>query len=255
MATSSPTAECPIACGPLKNARLGNVLGIDLGSQDLTLAVSRDNRMPRASVVVTTAARQLMRLSKAGDKVDTVAVFGSVIDPTLHPRFKEITENLRDLRNKWFPRAKLVLLSTEPHAALREVRVSLGIYDRALIRLEGGTAKSFAALTGRKSSDLAEVVKALSQLENIIIEARFFRGTTDTTVPNEVKAWIKRLGEVGPREVQILSSSKKRSSRDKLRPAPHSAVERIAADVTEKLGIPAAIFADDEIFTEHSEAV
>jgi wyosine [tRNA(Phe)-imidazoG37] synthetase (radical SAM superfamily) len=253
--TSTPAPECPIASGPLKNERLGTVLGIDLGSQDQTLAVSRDNRMPRAAVVVTTAARQLMRLSKAGDRLDTVCVYGSKLDPTLHPRFKEVTENLRDLRNKWFQRSKLVLMSTEPHVGPREVRVSLGIYDRVHLRVEGGTTKSFAALSGRKPTDLAQIIESLLGLENIVVETRFFRGSTDTTTPGEVRGWLKRLSEINPREVQILVSGKRGSAKTDPRPAPRSIVEKIAADAGEKLGVPVALFSDDEIFTAQATAV
>lgn len=253
--TSTPAPECPIASGPLKNERLGTVLGIDLGSQDQTLAVSRDNRMPRAAVVVTTAARQLMRLSKAGDRLDTVCVYGSKIDPTLHPKFKEVTENLRDLRNKWFQRSKLVLMSAEPHVGPREVRVSLGIYDRVFLRVEGGTTKSFAALSGRKPAEFAQIIENLLGLENIVVETRFFRGSPDTTTPSEVRGWIKRLSEINPREVQILVSNKRGGAKTDPRPAPKTVVEKIAADAGEKLGVPVALFTDDEIFTAQAVAV
>jgi hypothetical protein len=243
-----------VAAGPIRTGRLGNALGIDLGSQDLTLAVSRDNRMPRASVVVTTAARQLIRLNKAAEKLDSIVAFGSVVDPTSHPRFREVTENLRDLRNKWFPRAKLVLLAPAPHLAQVQARISVSIYDRAIVRLEGGTVKSFGALTGRKGPELTELTRALAQLENLIIEARFFRGKVDTTTENEVRGWIRRLAEIKPCEVHVLTPEKK-TSKGVLRPAPRSVVDKIAAEAGEKLGVPVGVHEDGVLFPEHAEAV
>lgn len=243
-----------MAAGPIRSERLGNALGIDLGSQDLTLAVSRDNRMPRAAVVVTTAARQLIRLNKAGEKLDTIVVFGSEVDPTLHPRFKEITENLRDLRNKWFQRAKLVLHAPSPHVDTLEAQLSLGIYDRVVLRIEGGTAKSFAALSGRKSTDLGEIVRAIAHLENVVIESRFFRGSVDTTTDTELRGWIRKLGEIGPCEVHVLESDKK-AAKAKLRPAPKSVIQKVVEEVTEKLGVPAHVHEDEVLFTERAEAV
>lgn len=251
---SATAPVCPVAAGPVRTDRLGNALGIDLGSQDLTLAVSRDNRMPRAAVVVTTAARQLIRLSKAGDKLDAIVVFGSEVDPTLHPRFKEITENLRDLRNKWFQRAKLVLHSPEPHVDTLEAQLSLGIYDRAVLRLEGGTAKTFAALSGRKGTDLGEIVRAIAHLENLTIESRFFRGSVDTTTDAEIRGWVRKLGEFKPAEIHVLTTDKK-VAKAKLRPAPKSVIQKVVAEVTAKLGIPAHVFEDEVLFTEHAEAV
>jgi len=91
--------------GPSPTEPWGRTLRLDLGALDATLAISRDNRLPRASVVVTLAAQELMRLSKAGEKVQTILVVGSEVDPTRHPGFREISENLRALRTKWFPRA------------------------------------------------------------------------------------------------------------------------------------------------------
>ena len=105
----------PVIKGPLRSERLGATLGIDIGYAENALSVSRENRMPRASIVITTAARGIIRLSKSGEKVESIAAVGTEMDPTLHPDFKEITGNLRDLRNKWFPKAKLWLQSDDAH--------------------------------------------------------------------------------------------------------------------------------------------
>jgi len=210
--------------------------------------------MPRAAVVVTTAARQLIRHNRAGDKLDCIVVFGSEVDPTLHPKFKEITENMRDLRNKWYPRAKLFLHSPAPHVDSLEAQLSLGIYDRAILRIEGGTVKTFASLSHRKGTDLGEIVRSIAHLENVIVEARFFRGEIDTTTEPELRGWLRKLGEFKPCEVHILTSDKK-NPKSKLRPAPKSIIDKVAALVTEKLGIPAKVHEDVVIFPEHAEAV
>ena len=244
-------ADAPIVSGPLKSERLGQTVGIDLGSQDMALAVSRDNRMPRASVVVTTAARNIIRLSKAAEKVETIAVYGSEMDPTLHPEFKEITTNLRDLRNKWYAKAKLWLVSEDPHFEAPDVRRSLAIYDRVLVRMEWGTAKTFAAMTGRKSTEFATLAACLVNLEHLVIQARFVRGDTDNSTDAEVKGWIKRIGEMKPREVHILNADAKPGAAGsarigkKVRLAPKSKIQEISAQVTEKTGIPVVIYTSE----------
>jgi hypothetical protein len=253
-AAASATVDCPIISGPQKTDRMGMVLAIDLGSQDLALAVSRDNRMPRASVVVTTAARNLIRLSKAGEKVESIVVYGSEMDPTLHPEFKEITGNLRDLRNKWYSKAKLWLVSEETHLEEPEVRRALAIYDRFGVRLDWGTAKTFSAMTGRKSPEFGQLVESLAHAENLVIQARFVRGTVDNSTDAEVKAWVKRVGELKPREVHIQNGESKaagaggaRGSK-KARAIPKGRAAEIAALVTEKTGIPATVYTGDGLF-------
>lgn len=232
--------DCPIFSGPLKSERLGATLGIDLGSIDMALAVSRDNRMPRASVVVTTAARHIIRISKAGEKIESLAVYGSKADPTLHPDFREITENLRDLRNKWFAKAKLCLILDEPRLEDSELRRVLAIYDKVFLRMEWGTAKTFAAMTGRKTADFAGYLDNLGQVDHLVVQARFLRGDVDNSTETEVRAWIKKLAELKPREVAILGADAKAGAK-KSKTAPKSRLTEIAEEVTKKTGIPATV--------------
>lgn len=234
------TTDSPLVTGPTKSERLGTVLAIDVGVQEPALAVSRDNRMPRASLVVTTAARTLIRISKAGEKFETLAVVGSECDPTLHPDFREIATNLRDLRNKWFSKAKLCLATDEPHLERPEVRLALGVFDKVLVRFEWGTAKVFSAATGRKSTELADLQTSLGNLENLVVIAQFYRGDVDNSTDAEIKAWLKRLSELSPREIHLLNPDPKGPSKapKKWRPVPKSRLQEITAELSKKAGVP-----------------
>src|SRR5262245_17981075 len=106
--------DSPVFQTPTRTERFGLVLGIDLGCPDSGMVVSRDVRMPRASYVITTAARHVIRIAKSGEKIDGIVLWGSESDPTMHPEFREITGNLRDLRNKWFAKATLWPVSETP---------------------------------------------------------------------------------------------------------------------------------------------
>lgn len=231
--------------GPKRTERWGSVVTVDLGALDSTLAVSRENRLPRASVVVTLAARELQRLSKAGEKIEHIIVLGSERDPTEHPDFKEIAENLRDLRNKWYSRAKLVLLSADPHLERTSVRLALGVFDKPVVRLEYGTVKTFRALTGRPTTELAEIVRHLASLDRVIVQARFVRGAVDNSTESEVRGWIKRLREVGPQEILVTTPETKRG-RD-LRGIPARRLDEIVEEVGEKVGAPVRVVPQEEL--------
>ena len=224
-----------ILSGPTRSRHWGQAVSIDLGALDTTLAISRDNRLPRAAVVVTLAAQELMRLSKAGDKVENILVTGSEVDPTLHPGFREISENLRDLRNKWFPKAKLRLISDSPVLESLEVRASLAIYDNPVVRLEYGTTKTFRAMTGRKSTQLGEIVKHLTSLDRVIVRARFVRGAVDNSTESEVKGWIKRLRDVRPHEIQIASPPPK-ARKGHVQGITKTRLQEIVERVNEEIG-------------------
>jgi hypothetical protein len=202
MAVLNPSC---VITGPTRTPRWGQHLRIDLGGLDSTLAISRDNRLPRAAVVVTLAAQELMRLSKGGDKLQNILVVGSQVDPTLHPGFREISENMRALRDKWFPRAKLNLMTNFEVLDDAEVRVALGFYNNSVVRLECGTVKTFKALTGRKTTHLGEIVSQLATLDRVIVRANFVRGKVDNSTEGEINGWIRRLRDVKPEEIQITS--------------------------------------------------
>jgi hypothetical protein len=227
--------------GPENLAPWGACVRIDLGQPDCTLAISRENRLPRASVVVTMAARELMRLSKAGDKLKSILVVGSEVDPTLHPAFKEITENLRELRNKWFPRAKLCLISDDPDLDRVEVRLALGSYDRPMIRFEAGTARTFARLTGHKSTRFRKLAAHLKSLDRVSIQACFVRGEVDNSTDSEIEGWLRRLQEVGPREVLISSPNPRNRGKGKAQGIPAGQLKEIVEQVGDRTGADVTI--------------
>lgn len=236
--------ESPVFSGPAKSERFGICLGVDLTCAESGMVVSRDVRMPRASYVITTAARHLIRQSKSGEKLDSVVVWGSEADPTMHPEFKEVTQNLRDLRAKWYSKGTLVLATDMPRVDDPEVRHAMGIYDRVVVRFEWGTAKTYAALTGRKSTDFNNLCAHLGHCENLIVQARFVRGEADNSNDAEVKAWLKKVTELKPRAVHILTGDTKSK---KLKPAPKGRISEIVAEVTSKAGVPVEVFVGDSL--------
>lgn len=195
--------------GPRRTHRLGNVLVVDLTAPQQNLVVERGSVLPRASLIVTTAARLVMEHSKAGEKVEHLVVVGSTEDPLLHPDFREVTENLKALRDKWYPRAKLCVFTNCRDLGSGQLRQTLGVYDKLFLDFEWGTAKTFSTITGEKSTLLAELTRQLAGLNHLIVQAHFFRGEADNSSEAEVKSWIKKLHEVRPQEVHIFTEPRK----------------------------------------------
>ena len=222
--------------GPEKTARHGRTLFIRP-----TLPGGRPGSFPSQAVVVTAAARRLIELSKGGEKLDSVVVTGAV-DPTLHPEFREISQNLRELCDKWFSKANLVLLSDSLGLHRPEVRQSLSIYDKPVVRLEAGSQKTYASLTGNKPATYKGVVESLSkvELERIIVQAKFVRGKADNSTDAELRSWLKQLGTVAPGQVQVYTLAKA-DAKSGLKPITAARLEAIANQVADKTGIPVEI--------------
>ena len=228
--------------GPKATERWGRAVFIDVGATGTTLAVSRENRLPRASVVVTLAAQELMRLSKGGDKADHIVLIGSDVDPTHHPDFREITENVRDLRNKWFPRAKLVLISNDPDLTRPETRIALGAYDFNVMRIESGTTKTYTALTGRKSVELGQLIKHLTTIERVVVRAEISRGKIDNSTPTEIKNWMSKLREVEPVEIQLSTIKGRGKPTDTRRSVTKSVLDKVAEELGDEIGATVNIY-------------
>jgi wyosine [tRNA(Phe)-imidazoG37] synthetase (radical SAM superfamily) len=229
--------------GPKATERWGRAVFIDIGADGTTLAVSRENRLPRASVVVTLAAQELMRLSKGGEKAEHIVVIGSDVDPTHHPDFREISDNLRELRNKWFPRGKLVLISNDPELDLPETRIALGSYDFNVMRLESGTTKTYTALTGKKSTHLGQLVKHLTTVERVVVRAEIGRGEIDNSTPTEIKNWLRKLREVEPVEIQLSTVKVRKNSGSTRRSVSKSVLDKVAEELGDEVGTTVNIYA------------
>ncbi len=205
-----------------------------------TVETARANRYPTQAVVVTTAARRLIELSKEGEKVPTIVVEGAHCDPTLHPDFHEISRNLRELTNKWFPKAALCLLSESPDLSRPQVRHALSFYDRPILSLEAGTQKTYQALTGQSAQVFKDRVQYMGRLEieKLVVRTEFVRGDVDNSKDTEVRAWLRHLDEIRPASVQLSTPPKANKSS---KPITKTRMTQIADLVAEKIGVPVEV--------------
>ena len=207
-----------------------------------TQETTRAGRYPSQAVVVTAAARRIIELSKGGEKVQSIVVHGEV-DPTRHPEFPAISANLRELCNKWYPKARLCLLSDRARLENAQASHALNFYDVPSLRLEAGTQKTHAALSGGAPGGLKALVDELSRLEhrNLVIRATFVRGRVDNSTENEVRAWIRYLKNIKPAVVEISTPAKAKSK--ERRPITKTRMGQIQAQVAERVGCAVEVVA------------
>jgi hypothetical protein len=258
---NSPMSESShhsIVFGPFKSPSLGSSLGINIAPARRSKEtegsiydknapdagepiISMRRKVPSPGVIVTSGARRFIELSKAGDKFESLVVTGNY-EPTSHPELTEIIENLRQLRDKWMGKCSLCLVSQNIDAEAPHLKHILGMFDKPIVRFEWGTAKSFATLTKRPSSDLKAIVDAISGVEKLILQACFTDGKSGNAAATEVRNWIKKVAEIRPREVYIGTADGK--GQKALTPAK---LEAIGAELIEATGVPARVFAAEAL--------
>jgi wyosine [tRNA(Phe)-imidazoG37] synthetase (radical SAM superfamily) len=224
-----------VVCGPLEHPQFGKSLVIDPG-----VPPARPDQFVTQAFVVTTAARLLMGHSKNGDKLAAVVVTGADRDPMAHPEFRQISENLRELMNKWYPKATLVLESNGQHLDDPEYRHALSCYHRPILSFEAGTQKTFAALTGRKPAEFKDVCENLSKLEldRWVLRANFVRGGPDNSTDSELKSWLGHLEKFNPALIQVTTPKK---AENKAKPVTKARITEIAEKASAKTGVEVEI--------------
>jgi hypothetical protein len=240
--------------GPLETKRFGRTLVIDISAPQVALTARRGLSLPRASLIVTTAARETIIHAREPVKVDTIALVGSDGDPTNHPDLREITENLRALRDKHLQRAKLRVFTATRDLTSYDLRSTLAMYDRVHLQFEWGSTKVFSAVTGEKQAQFATLVKHASSFDHLVIEANFFKGPDDkdNSADAEVKLWIKRLQEVKPQEVHILpgigsGATGGATASSKVKAVAKARRDEIMEEVAEKTGLNVSQYEDESL--------
>jgi wyosine [tRNA(Phe)-imidazoG37] synthetase (radical SAM superfamily) len=222
--------------GPLENERHGRHLLVDP-----TCETNRPDTHPTQAVVITTAARRIIELSKAGEKLGGVVLVGQP-DPMLHREFRDIAENLKELCKKWYPKVVLTLETRGLNLGTADLRHCLTLFDRPLVRFEYGTQKTFAALTGRKPQDLKDVAENIGRIdfERWVVEACFVRGEVDNTTDSELRAWMKYIEDWKPGGVRVTTTAKPNTEL-KTKPVTKTKLQQIAEKTTEKCGVPVEV--------------
>src|SRR5687768_15341295 len=249
-----------IVFGPFQSPQLGVSLGINIAPArrtketegsvydrtapgDAGPIISMRRTVPTPGVIVTSAARRLIELSRAGEKLESLVVTGNH-EPTSHPELVEVIENLRELRDKWYSKTALALISDAVDVEAAHLRHALGMFDKPFVRFEWGTAKVFTAATGRPGTDLKRLVDALTGLERLTLSACFVEGPNGNGAEAEVRNWIKKVAEIRPRSVQ-LGPRNGRPKGPKL--LPPERLEEIAAELLEKASVQAQVVAAEAL--------
>jgi len=201
-----------------------------------TLKTARAGRFPTQAVVVTSAARRIISLSKEGEKLQSVLIMGSNADPTAHPDFTEISLNIRELLKKHYNKVKLHLISDKPVFSDARARHAVCYFDFPTLRFEAGSSKVFSALSGENKAAFDTRIKDLKHQEGdkLVIAANLVRGDVDNSTDKEIKAWIKLLEEIKPTAIQLTSTASKELG---TKAVTKTRMTQIVEMLTEQLGL------------------
>lgn len=211
--------------GPVHSRRLGVSLGINLMPSDGKLCsfdclycecglnIQRP-ALPRPSRQQVREALEQVLATRAekGEALDVLTFAGNG-EPTLHPDFPSIIDDTLTLRDRYFPEAKVSVLSNATAAHRPAVREALMRVDNNIQKLDT-VAMDYIRLVDRPAPgyDVEKVIEALCAFEGqVIIQTMFMTGSladgtsVDNTSDAFVSPWVKALHRIKPSQVMIYT--------------------------------------------------
>lgn len=173
-----------------------------------------------------------------------VLTFAGNGEPTLHPDFPAIMDDVVRLRNEFFPAAKISVLSNATLAPKPEIRAALMKADNNLQKLDTVNSR-YIEMVNRPTGkyDVNEIIESLKLFYgHVIIQTMFMKGAdgeenVDNTGDEYVMPWLEAVKSIKPQEVMIYTIDRETPD-TKLRKATHEELDRIVALIKDA-GIPA----------------
>ena len=247
--------------GPIHSRRLGVSLGVNLMPDDGKVCSfdclyceagynaqgAGTTGLPLREQVRSRLEAKLSRMHADGDPLDVITFSGNG-EPTLHPDFPHVIEDTLVLRDKYYPEAKVSVLTNSTMIFKPEVAEALKKADNNILKLDSAVEETMR-LIDRPSSPgftVEKVVEGLRQFEGSgIIQTMMLRGThdgtpIDNTTDTEIEALIAAYKRIKPREVMLYSLDRS-TPEEKLVKVEKEELAGIGRRIEEATGIPVQV--------------
>lgn len=162
-------------------------------------------------------------------------------EPTLHPDFQLIVDEIIKIRDKYLPETKIAILSNSTTLDSKEIRDSISKLDVPILKLDAGNEETFIKYNRpAKNIKFSEIISGLLQLNNIIIQSLFTGGKKGNYNEKNISDWIEILLRIKPNYVQIYSLDRNYPS-DEILPIDKNNLLKIQTEL-EKYNIKAEVF-------------
>lgn len=207
--------------GPIFSRRLGSSLGINLLPERGKICNfdciycecgwNRDGRddtvLPTAEKVRTDLERMLQKLVAEGTPVDSITFSGDG-EPTLNPEFATIIDDTLRLRDQYYPRAKVSVLSNATRVHLPEVFAALRRVDNPIMKIDAPTNELVSKINlPAPGYDLARVIDALRGFGgDFVLQTCMLRSPDfDSASPEVILPLLDIVRQLRPREWMVYT--------------------------------------------------
>ena len=247
--------------GPIHSRRLGVSLGINLSPNDgkvcsfdcLYCEAGYNSQgigttgFPSAEKVEDMLRSKLEDMKEKGETLDVITFSGNG-EPTLHPQFPKILDEVLRLRDEFYPDAKVSVLTNSTRIFTPAVAEALKKADNNILKLDSAIEDTMQIIDRPNSPSFTvdNVVESLKQFSGTgIIQTMLLRGEhngvkIDNTTPEEIEALIEAYKAIRPREIMIYSLDRS-TPEEKLVKVNKEELEKIGERIAQATGIPVQI--------------
>ena len=207
--------------GPIRSRRLGSSLGINLLPRNGKLCNfdciycecgwNKDGRteekLPDDAALRTALEAKLLSCRQEGTGIDSITFSGDG-EPTLNPHFPEIIDTTIALRDKYFPEAKVSVLSNATRVWKKGIFEALRKVDNPILKIDA-PSDALAALVNQPVGryHVEDVVRNLERFEgNFVLQTMFLKSPSfDSSSPEVLNGWMEIVRRLHPREIMVYT--------------------------------------------------
>ena len=241
--------------GPIKSRRLGISLGVNIMPGDgkwcsfdcvyCECGLNRDHHpkepLPTTEEVHDKLESTLKQMKERGERLDVITFSGNG-EPTMHPMFSKIVDNVLSLRNEYYPEAKVTVLSNSTQIYRQDVFETLMKVDNALMKLDTVSDKYIHTVDQPVGNyNLQLIIDRLASMNgHAIIQTMFMKGSiknkdgkivsVDNCNDKYITPYIETLKKIKPRKVMIYTLDREWPT-EGLEKADHKTMDEIAEKI------------------------
>lgn len=190
-------------------------------------------KLPDRENVRLALADKLSQLQSEGVLLDVITFAGNG-EPTIHPQFSEIIDDTIELRDKFYPDAKISVLSNGMHTNKAKVFEALKKIDNNILKLDSAFDETVRIIDRPVGFyTIARQIELYKKFEgDFILQTMFVKGEhegelIDNTTEEEVSAWLEIVKKLHPKEVMIYTID---------RETPAKQLEKISLEKLQEIG-------------------
>lgn len=213
-----------IIFGPVKSRRLGNSLGINLLPTkekvcnfnciycECGLSFTNDiANLPGKTEILQRLEEQLVKMKKEGNIPDSITFAGNG-EPTMHPHFYAIMQGTVTLKNRYFPKSIVSVLTNASLIHEASIREALDMAEQNIIKLDSANEETMTLINCPDTPfHLDEFISNFKKFkQKPMLQTLFVRGEingkkVDNLTESEIDGWLNTIKQIRPKSVMIYT--------------------------------------------------